>query len=240
MKIAVGIVAIAALLATPVFAADMPLKAPPRMAPVASWTGCYIGGNVGGAWQHTDWYDPQVPGAAGSDNGNGFVGGGQVGCDYQFANSWVIGIQDMFDATDVNSNHTYPGTPTETLSTTTHWIDTLTARLGYTITPQTLLYAKGGGAWARSDYTDVQPGTAIGGLNVTRDGWTVGGGLEYAFTPNWSAFVEYNYIGFGRNTETLHYSLGAFVGFPNYNYNISENISEALVGINYRFNAFGR
>jgi len=54
---------------------------------------------------------------------------------------------------------------------------------------------QGGGAWARIDYSDVDPSKPYDGqANTTRSGWTVGGGFEYAFLPNWSAFVEYNYI----------------------------------------------
>ena len=114
----------------------------------------------------------------------------QVGCDYQFANNWVVGVRGMLDWTDVNSSHRYlsdGSSADETLGIKTRWVDTLTGRIGYTVWPQTLLYFQGGGAWARIDYSDVDPSVPyVGQANTTRSGWTVGGGFEYAFLPNWS------------------------------------------------------
>src|SRR5262249_5204692 len=76
-------------------AADMPLKAPPPVpAPVYLWTGCYIGGNLGWAEASAHFED-----RFGEDDGrlskSGFAGGGQIGCDYQFAASWGLGVQCM-------------------------------------------------------------------------------------------------------------------------------------------------
>lgn len=243
MKKIIGIAAIAGLLSMPALAADMAVKmrvkAPP--APIYGWTGCYIGGNGGGAWQHNHTVDITAapPLDTGTDNASGVVGGGQIGCDYQFANNWLVGIQDMLDATRLNGSHIYPGSGTEVLTTQTRWIDTLTGRLGYSVTPQTLLYLKGGGAWARINYTDADPVRRvpyIGNANVTRSGWTLGGGAEYALMRNWSVFAEYNYIDLGNRNVSLTYNCGGGCGFPNpYTYKISHNISELLLGINYRF-----
>jgi outer membrane immunogenic protein len=237
MKKIIGIAVLATLIAAPAFAADMAVKAPMAPVPVASWTGCYLGGNVGGAWQHNSTYDPIAAVATGSDSSSGIIGGGQVGCDYQFANNWVIGIQDMFDGANLNSSHYYAGSTTETLGINTRWVDTLTGRLGYSITPQTLLYLKGGAAWAHVNYTDADPTVPYSGqANVTRSGWTLGGGLEYAFLRNWSAFAEYGYIGLGNHNVSLTYNCGGACGFPNpYTYTVSHNISEVLLGVNYRF-----
>jgi len=94
------------------FAADLnkpvyKASPPPPPAPVFSWTGCYLGGNVGGAWQHNSAFDAVVDFDTGGDSGNGVIGGAQVGCDYQFANNWVVGVRGMLDWTDVNSSHRY-------------------------------------------------------------------------------------------------------------------------------------
>src|SRR5262245_61692381 len=74
-------------LSTPVMAADMPVKAPPRVVEaVFSWTGCYIGVNVGGARarkENIDLFNPAVPDSLGKHTATGLVGGGQIGCDYQ-------------------------------------------------------------------------------------------------------------------------------------------------------------
>jgi outer membrane immunogenic protein len=223
-------------------AADMPVKAPAVAAPLPyNWTGCYLGGNVGGAWQNNSSIDAIALIPTGSDRGNSFIGGAQVGCDYQFASNWVIGIQGMFDWTGINSSHLFTGSPTETLGVNTKSIYTLTGRIGYTIRPEMLLYFKGGAAWARIDYSDFNPAgntPFLGQASVTRSGWTVGGGIEYTFLRNWSAFAEYDYIDLGSRNVSLTYNCGttAQCGFQNpYPYTQSHNISEFLVGINYRF-----
>src|SRR5438876_8537115 len=105
-KALLGSVALAALaFCGPAWAADMPRKAPVAppaaapAAPVVTWTGCYVGGNIGGGWALKDWANPSSdfdgggPGPRGTAALGGFVGGGQIGCDYQFSGSWVIGIQ---------------------------------------------------------------------------------------------------------------------------------------------------
>src|SRR5690242_565004 len=79
-------------------AADLPRKQPaylPPPLPVYTWTGCYIGANVGGAWGNIDATDVST-GASVSARNNGFAGGGQVGCDYQMS-QWVFGIRNLFD-----------------------------------------------------------------------------------------------------------------------------------------------
>ncbi len=74
-----------------------------------------------------------------------------------------------------------------------NWYSTLTGRVGYAV-DNWLWYVKGGAAWADVDYS-------IGGVKLgdTRTGWTVGGGLEYGLTPNWSAKLEYNFLDFGSD-----------------------------------------
>src|SRR5215475_5456973 len=76
-------------------AADLPTKAPKLVpAPVAyRWTGCFVGGHVGGIWAHKSWTltAPDPTTRLGSHNADSWLGGAQVGCDYQFANNFVIG-----------------------------------------------------------------------------------------------------------------------------------------------------
>lgn len=252
-KVLLGVIATVALSAT-AFAADLPArtytKAPP-MVPVmvSNWTGCYVGGNVGYGWQKTTTTDAQ-PGTTGSldlssDTGTGVVGGGQVGCDYQFASNWVVGIQGMFDGASINGSHIVPfiysGTLTETMAAKTNWFGTLTARVGYVIMPQTLLYLKGGVAWVNTNYTNADPsGTNhppyVGLASSTQNGWTIGGGGEYLINPNWSVFAEYNYIDLSSKTLAFTYSCGANCGFANpYRLSEKQNLQTVLVGLNYRF-----
>ena len=195
-------------LAAPASAADLaarPYTKAPAYAPVApiyNWTGFYIGGHVGGAFAGNN-------AITGTDNSDGrFLGGIQGGYDYQFAPNWVFGLEANYSFKDTNSNFDNRG------------LGSVTGRIGYTWGP-TLLYAKGGYAWADSRFTN-----GFGG-NGGRDGYTVGGGLEYLFTQNWSGKVEYQYYDFG-NVTFLTPAL-AVGGFKNDEHTIK-------AGLNYRFN----
>ena len=118
-------------------AADLPRKAPayiPPAPPPITWTGCYIGANVGGAFGHASatFNVGEV-----STSGSGFAGGGQIGCDYQFAGAWVIGFRNMFDGASNNRNATIGSGPLagSVVNFDNRWFDTLTARLGYAVAP---------------------------------------------------------------------------------------------------------
>jgi outer membrane immunogenic protein len=159
--------------AGPAFAADMAVKAPPMAAAVPySWTGCHVGGHIGGAWDRTTYSDPGTlatinggpavvqnfanPGQAFSANGSGFMGGIQAGCDYQFASHWVIGFGGDVSWTNLNSVTNDPffggknGNPVK-FSSQTDEIATLTGRVGYAW-DRVLLYGKGGAAYAHDKY----------------------------------------------------------------------------------------
>lgn len=162
-KLAFGMLAAVAMTGS-AFAADMApryAKAPPPPPVVVySWTGCYIGGNVGGGWARTSQSQiAKVGGAAiipntdfGSSTGSDFVGGGQIGCDYQFANNWVVGIQAMYDYGRISSSHVIPAFPTFISNVQVRDMWTVTGRVGYLFTPQLLGYVKGGGAWTSANY----------------------------------------------------------------------------------------
>src|ERR1700730_7990862 len=103
-KILVAGVATAALCSTSAFAADMPVKAAPMAAPAAfSWTGCYLGGNVGGAWGRDSDWEFELGGTGGHPKYSGAIGGGQIGCDYQNG-PWVVGLAGMFDWSDLKGH----------------------------------------------------------------------------------------------------------------------------------------
>jgi outer membrane immunogenic protein len=224
-------------------AADLPPRPAPAPVyskapmPVWSWTGCYVGGNVGGGWSRISASDPTivVPVDLGTINGSGVVGGGQVGCDYQFSGPWVIGVQGMFDAASIKGSTVVPGTlGLLSVDSKIPWIATATARLGYAVSPAALLYVKGGGAWSRDNLgLNFDGFGTVATATDNRSGWTVGGGVEYKFWSNVSLFVEYDYLDFGTKTTTFVAVAPPFVGTAPVS--IKENIQEVLVGLNFRF-----
>jgi len=206
-----GTVALIALgAAVPALAADMAprsyTKAPAYVAaPIYNWTGFYIGGHVGGAFRGND------NNLLGGSNDGTFLGGVQGGYDYQFAQNWVFGIEANYSWLDTSNSFSNSA------------LGSVTGRLGYTWGPA-LLYVKGGYAWADSEFTNGFTG------NAGRDGYTVGGGLEYLFTQNWSGKVEYQYYDFGNSSFiTPTFAIG---GFTNDQHTVK-------AGLNYRFNLGG-
>ena len=198
------------------------------------WTGCYVGGNIGGAWSNVDLTG--VTGLNFSANNSGFAGGGQIGCDYNFGNAsqWVVGVRNMLDATSL-SNRTNISTVafTGAVDSSTHWFDTLTARAGYLVTQQVLLYAEGGGAWTNTNITFLDgSGAQLGQASNNHTGWTVGAGVEWMFAPQWSLFAEYNFMGFGTQGVNFTGCGGTCV----VNANANADVQNVLVGVNYKFN----
>jgi outer membrane immunogenic protein len=234
------------LAASQASAADLPRKAPayvPPAPPPMTWTGCYIGANIGGAWGR---FELNTPAGEFSRSGSGFAGGGQVGCDYQFAGGWVIGFRNMFDGTSNSRERTVTvvtaaGTVTGNSEISNRWFDALTGRIGYSWQPNSLLYFQGGAVWSRveADLT-LTAGAAVAAASWsdTKTGWTIGGGWEYRFSPQWSVFIEGNYYDFGTRDR--------FVVTPNIAacaagcaFSAKTTAATALVGVNYRFGGFG-
>jgi len=217
-------------------AADLARRAPPPApayvppAPIPYiWTGCYVGGNIGGAWANIEVNNVSTGGNV-SESNSGVAGGGQIGCDYQ-AGAWVVGFRNMFDATSLSKNVNFSTIPfTGTADSRTNWFDTLTARGGYLVAPNVLLYVQGGAAWTNTHVTFFDgAGAQIGELSNERTGWTAGGGAEWMFAPHWSVFAEYNFMGFGTRSAAFP-ACGS-----NCVLSAKANIQDALVGLNYKF-----
>jgi len=242
------------LAASQASAADLPRKAPayvPPAPPPLTWTGCYIGANVGGAWGRFELEGPL--GGTASRSGAGFAGGGQIGCDYQFAGGWVIGFRNMFDGTTNSRDRTFTvttatGTATGAAEFHNRWFDALTGRIGYSWQPNSLLYFQGGAVWSRveTDLTVVSTpfvvvalpfnGTTTASFSDTKTGWTVGGGWEYRFSPNWSVFIEGNYYDFGTRDRVVVTPVACPAGCA---FSGKTTAATALIGVNYRFGGFG-
>jgi outer membrane immunogenic protein len=159
-----------------------------------------------------------------SANNSGFIGGGQVGYNYQFANFWVAGVETDIQGTGARASSrtigivpdpaesAINGFPVSAVSSlfagdAVDYLGTVRGRLGFLVTPSLLIFAGAGFAYG-GVHQDINVSTtfpptpiglasAFGGFTSTRPGWVAGGGLEWMFMPNWSAKLEYLYYDLG-------------------------------------------
>ncbi len=221
-------------------AADMPLKAPPPApAPVYSWTGCYIGGNTGGAWAQNHAIEETFDGSplvydTGSATVSGWAYGGQIGCDYQFNSNWVVGIRGMWDGSTMKGSTQWATVSENTTSYTIDSFGTVVGKVGYLVAPTLELYGLGGVAWAHDslNWTSTLVGEFATGSD-TRTGYDVGVGISWMFAPNWDVWVEYDYMGFGTKNLDLS-GVGIVAGYP-YTASVQQSVEKVLLGIDYRF-----
>jgi outer membrane immunogenic protein len=196
-------------------AADMPIKAPRYIEPSASWAGWYIGANVGAAWQHTD-VDVSSSIQTFSFSKTVFIGGGQIGYNWQHGN-FVFGLEsDISGVGGKNSTGSY-----QALQSQIRWLSTVRSRFGLAV-GDTMAY--------------MTAGLAVGGVknsivsgityseSKTRVGWTVGGGVEHMLNRNWTIGLEGLFVDLGRSTvsfnksSSLRFSNQAVIGRLKLNY----------------------
>jgi outer membrane immunogenic protein len=217
-------------------AADLappPVYLPPPPPPM--WTGFYIGLNAGGTWTSSNSVNvasaPLLPGIIVAQisalpnsiipvSTGGFIGGGQIGYNFQFGTSWVAGIEaDIQGVAGATHSATAArvgivgGVPVNTFisaSKSLDYLGTVRGRIGFLFTP-TFLNGSGGLAYGGINTTDnvfqSAPangffGAGRGQISGTLVGWTAGGGVEWMFHPNWSVKVEYLYYDLGSVTST--------------------------------------
>jgi len=258
-------------------AADMAVKAPvmPAAAPY-SWTGFYAGANVGGGWgNQQSSYSPNDP-ASGvvvnifhdlvfpdSFKTSGVLGGMQLGYNYQFGRSWLIGLETDFDGTAINgsgSTSYASGLEISSAEQRIKWFGTLRARLGFLPSEKLLGYFTGGFAYGRVEQTSTfatanggniqvniggfgvacgsgfPPTCFAGSSNAMATGWTLGGGLEYAISQMWTIKAEYLYVSLGSKSVTELGTLNGALAQSSVNANFGRtNFNVARVGFNYRF-----
>jgi outer membrane immunogenic protein len=226
LLIALGLVTLAAL---PASAADLgralPTKAPPMAAePIWNWTGFYVGVNGGYGWAtstHTD--------ALGrSTNGfrqNGGLIGGTVGYNWQTV-PVVLGVEGDLDWARINGST--PGCFSGNCFTNMQAFGTARGRLGYAFN-NWMPFVAGGAAFA--DVRAGQDGFAGTATDQWRTGWTIGGGVEAMFAPNWSAKIEYLYADFGTSAATSYTPVGGIATGAT-----ERNVNIVRAGINYHFN----
>jgi len=165
----------------------------------------------------------------------GVVIGGQIGCDYQFASNFVIGVEGAASGSTMRNtrNAVLPlGNPDIALvKATTDFLPSLTARVGYAF-DTVLLYARGGAALAGDKYEFSGTFTGLPydfKGNDNRYGWVVGGGVDWAFDPHWSVNFEYDYYGFGHGNVTMFDGINGFSGVAD----VRQSVQVAKVGFNF-------
>jgi outer membrane immunogenic protein len=194
--------------ATPSFAADLAPAPVEPIAPVVvpfTWAGFYVGADVGYSWSQTDsdfsgaGLLPAAPFSL-SPDGDGVVGGVFVGYNAQF-NQIVVGLEADIEAASNSGDDTATvlGVPF-TASVDKNWQGSVRARLGYAI-DNFLPYITGGVAFGDFDLKYSTPGLSVSD-SKTFTGWTIGAGLDYAFTQNLIGRLEYRYTDYGDDNLT--------------------------------------
>jgi outer membrane immunogenic protein len=254
-----GIAAVAA--AGGVQAADMraPMKAPPPMPPPApSWTGFYIGGNLGAAWQQSHFQSSGYDGGgglidaipiSGTNTKTSFIGGGQVGYNWQ-SGSAVYGVEADISGLGnsgssssqifaVNKFCSFGGNCTHNASSKIDWVATFRGRLGLAFT-DTMVYATAGLAvgHVKNSVSETSNGycgssCAFGPFSSssTKTGLAVGGGVEHMLSPNWTVRLEAMFIDLGHSSVSV---VPSSKGSP-FTATFSNQMVVGRVGLNYKF-----
>jgi outer membrane immunogenic protein len=256
-KILIGIAAIIASIGTSAFAADMPLKAPPPSpAPAWTWTGFYVGVHAGGGWSRGDLRADYLPfplfglnPTLASSSSSNALGGGQAGYNWMAAPNFLIGVEGDISKTDIDSSITVIPTafatglpvPAQPTSWTRNleWLASARARLGYTPTPNTLLYVTGGGAWGGFNYNASFVNPLAGSNNwmnpfsKTDSGYVVGGGAELMVAAHWTVRAEYLFYHLSGTSNLANNPV--FPTFPILFIWNSTNTNVVRFGGNYKF-----
>jgi outer membrane immunogenic protein len=209
-----------------------PLPAYTKAPPVAyNWTGCYIGVHAGGGLMSDTFIGTTA------ETGGGGLAGGQAGCNYQ-AGQFVFGIEGEGAWSGITNRFAVivPVVNTSNVSTTRNlWDADLAVRLGFAI-DRALIYGKVGAAVGSFDFRADNSDSFVTFFergHSTLSGLLLGGGLEYAFAPNWSAKLEYDFIDFvGKDVRFDAISNG----FP-FTQTLTDSARKQIVkvGVNYRF-----
>jgi outer membrane immunogenic protein len=216
------------------FAADLAArpytKAPPVVAAMYDWSGFYIGMNGGWGQSSTryDWANFLVR----SDNASGGTVGGQIGYNWQ-AGSWVFGLEAQGNWADLTRSYVDPFDPRWSVGTTVDALGLFTGRVGYAAN-NVLFYVKGGAAVANNSYWAALNNIDFINVSNTRWGASVGAGLEWGFTPNWSFGIEYNHLFLGDTTYNWTNANWRYTSVG-----IRQDIDLVTARINYRFGGPG-
>jgi outer membrane immunogenic protein len=248
----------------------LPVKALATKAPAAPawWSGLYAGLGIGPRASRTEAtttgpFDPTLllPTGANSQpiNGTAFRGSPYVGWNWQIAPRWVVGIEgDVGFANQTTSLQgvgfspgalPFIGSEDNSFAVRTTWDANLSGRVGFLVTPATLLYATAGAAWQHFDVISIcsnnggSPGCS--GLlplvvtnSATKAGWTAGLGAETRLSGNWFARAEYRYADLGTSSFTIARNI---LGSPlSTDFDVVLRTHTVTFGVSYKFGGLGR
>jgi outer membrane immunogenic protein len=236
-----------------------------KAAPIAmSWTGPYLGLGLGArALQADSAATSELFGGAPLPilknsvpfNGTAFRANPYAGVNWQFAPKWVAGIEgDAGFADRTTTLSGYPVSPAfgtfhdaaDSLVLKTTWDASLRARLGFLVTPATLLFASGGAAWQHDEVIStcgsapcrrtfsVSPSVITN--STTKLGWTIGGGLETALGHHWLARAEYRFADFGTSSYTISRTSSFAPSNTIDTFDVTLRTHVATFGLAYQFN----
>jgi outer membrane immunogenic protein len=246
----------------PAMAADVApySKVPPP--PVLGWTGFYVGANVGWAGSTDTLKNTGTDTGAGgfgtflglggipgnvNMNQTGFIGGGQIGYNWQVWPNWVLGIEADLEGVNAKASNAFsspPGVGLPAISTAysreLDSLGTVRGRLGYLWYPSLLFNGTGGLAYGQNKLasaatcpTLAPPCNTANQVSNTSAGWTLGAGAEWKLAAAWSVRAEYLYVDFGSHSNTISYTYGGNVSTLTSTVRERDNI--VRFGVNYMF-----
>jgi outer membrane immunogenic protein len=251
-RVLISLLAFAVIPVAAASAADMAVKTPPAApAPYVpyNWTGFYVGGEFGAGWGNSQTTVVTNSGVAfppGTVENTidyfGGLGGVYGGYNYQI-NQFLIGIDGDYTWAAVHGNATNVSLINGDISNVNDhidWVATLTGRIGWAI-DRLLVFGKGGWAWAGFTGDSSTVGVA-GNIESTtassenRSGWTVGGGVEWLWTPHVSFKAEYDYVKFDTaNFNVAKTDPGAPALSGTFQRSATSNLNMFKAGLAYKF-----
>ena len=203
-------------------AADLPpayAKAP--IAPAYNWTGCYAGVHAGGGLIESFFVEGSLEGAGG-------LGGGQLGCNYQ-TGQFVFGVEGEGAWASITDRSDFIESGSSRFETIRNrWDTDLSLRVGFAF-DRALIYGKTGAAIGSFEFKDSESRGNFTDGRSTLAGLLLGAGIEYGFTPSWTAKLEYDFIGFADKDVFFNTNFGPET------FTTGAKKQIVKVGVNYRF-----
>jgi len=214
IRLALATLAIGALsqqaLAADIPGAGAPLLRAPAAVIASSWAGIYAGGHVGYAWVNNnyrlnDGFIEQF-----TFDTSGFLGGGQLGAQAQWGH-WVLGLEGTYSGADLAQTHTSALIAGKTAAVDVRQIATITGKIGWAASDRWMVYGKGGFAFGRFHTLDINSAGTNFDMSVWENGYTLGLGMDFMWSPNWVVGAEFDYYAFRFNRQLFNTGIRAAI-----------------------------